>query len=96
MLDLADIRGVLERDREFAHGSLVDHDISELLQAPEDIVLDVRHVVLLADLQHDGGGLLVREHGEVRPQVVLDLVVQPPVHEIAKVSAYEGRGGGSK
>lgn len=41
VLDLADIGGVLECDRELAHGSLVDHDVRKLLQPPEDVVLDV-------------------------------------------------------
>ena len=49
--------------------------------------LDVRHAVLLADGFELGLALLVRQHGEGRPHVMLDLVVEPPVHEVVQVAA---------
>ena len=43
--------------------------------------------MLLADIPDERSGLLVAQHGEAGPKVVLDLVIEVSVHEITKVSA---------
>jgi len=55
-----DVRLVLEGDWELAHVLGAHHDFRELVQAPEHVVLDVRHPMLVADLFHQGLSALVR------------------------------------
>mmetsp|Transcript_504 Transcript_504/g.1447 ORF Transcript_504/g.1447 Transcript_504/m.1447 type:complete len:553 (+) Transcript_504:127-1785(+) len=71
--------------RKLAHRGGADHHVRRLLEAAEDGVLHVRHAVLLADGAQLGRRLLVREHRQLRPEVVLNLVVEPAVHEVVGV-----------
>jgi len=57
------------------------------VDSPEDVLLNVRDAVPVADLANLRGGLLVGEHGKVRPEVVLNLVVEPAVKEVVYVVA---------
>ena len=58
---------------ELTHRGIPYHDVDCLLEAPEDRVLDVWHAMLAADGLYQGRRLLVREHREVRPKVMLHL-----------------------
>mmetsp|Transcript_4025 Transcript_4025/g.8069 ORF Transcript_4025/g.8069 Transcript_4025/m.8069 type:complete len:430 (+) Transcript_4025:85-1374(+) len=69
------------------HAGVSNHYINGLLYPSKDILLDVRDAVLLTDSSHTWSGLLVSEHGEVGPQVVLNLVVEPAVEEVDNVIA---------
>ena len=71
--------------REPSHARGTGHDVNGLLQSDEDGLLDVRDAVLLANISDKGGSLLVAQHGKAGPKVVLDLIVEVSVHEIAKV-----------
>lgn len=73
--------------REPSHVGSTGHDINGLLQPDEDGLLHIGDTVLLADIPNERSGLLVAEHGEAGPKVVLNLVVEVAVHEIAKVGA---------
>mmetsp|Transcript_26639 Transcript_26639/g.57986 ORF Transcript_26639/g.57986 Transcript_26639/m.57986 type:complete len:477 (-) Transcript_26639:107-1537(-) len=75
------------------HASVAGHDVARLLEAEPHRLLHVGDAVPLARLLHPGHGLLVAEHGHVREHMVLDLVVEPPVHEVVRVA--QGPGGGA-
>mmetsp|Transcript_7829 Transcript_7829/g.32380 ORF Transcript_7829/g.32380 Transcript_7829/m.32380 type:complete len:656 (-) Transcript_7829:62-2029(-) len=83
----AEVGGVFELGRELAHRRVADHDVDELLEAPEDVLLDVRDAVLGAERLDERLRLLVGEHREVGPEVVFDLVVEPAVEEVVEVGA---------
>mmetsp|Transcript_12313 Transcript_12313/g.25909 ORF Transcript_12313/g.25909 Transcript_12313/m.25909 type:complete len:218 (-) Transcript_12313:852-1505(-) len=68
-------------------GGIAGHDVYRLLQANPDRLLRVRNAVLLAQRLHLRLRALVRESAELRPHVVLHLVVEPAVHEVVQVAA---------
>mmetsp|Transcript_7221 Transcript_7221/g.15815 ORF Transcript_7221/g.15815 Transcript_7221/m.15815 type:complete len:210 (-) Transcript_7221:945-1574(-) len=86
-LILDEVSLVLEVSGELAHRRVPNHDVDCLLESPEDRVLHIRHAVLLAERLDERLRLLVRERREVRPHVVLNLVVEPAMHEIVEVRA---------
>mmetsp|Transcript_50298 Transcript_50298/g.90388 ORF Transcript_50298/g.90388 Transcript_50298/m.90388 type:complete len:217 (-) Transcript_50298:1053-1703(-) len=72
-----------------AHGN-----VHGLFRANPNTFLDVWHSVRFTDLLERGLTLLVGQHGQIRPAVVLDLVVQPTVHEVVHVATCGKVGGG--
>lgn len=42
----------------------------------------------LANISHKWGALLVRPHGETRPHVMLDLVVEVSMEKVNKISTH--------
>ena len=74
-----------------AHRGGARHDVDGLLEAPEDVLLDVRHAVLGADGLDERRRLLVREHRQVGPEVVLHLVVEPAVEKVVQVAQRGAR-----
>mmetsp|Transcript_23169 Transcript_23169/g.65687 ORF Transcript_23169/g.65687 Transcript_23169/m.65687 type:complete len:298 (-) Transcript_23169:472-1365(-) len=81
------VRLTLVLQRVLPHLGAADGNIHGLLQPHKDVLLHVWHNVLLADRLQLRLALLVGAHGEVGPAVVLDLVVQPAVHEVVEVRA---------
>ena len=73
------------RHGEATHRRVPHRDVDRLLKAPEDVLLDIGDAVALADGLDEGLRLLVREHREIGPQVVLDLVVEPTMHEVDRI-----------
>ena len=64
---------MLVRAREDAHGRLPHHHVDRLPQARGHALLDEGDAVLRADRLEFRVGALVRERGEVRPEMMLDL-----------------------
>src|SRR6478609_6137965 len=58
------------------HAAVAHQDRPGLAEAPEYVLLDVRHAVALADLLQPRRRLPVFQQRQVGPQVVLDLVVE--------------------
>ena len=66
---------VFKSDGKLAHGGVADHDVDEFFEAIEDVVLDVGDVMFDTNSFDERLSFLVREHGEVGEDVVLDLVI---------------------
>ena len=63
------------------------HNVHCLFESGEDILLDIWYPVLLAYRLHERLTLLVTQHTETGPHVVLYLVVEVTVHEVIDVRA---------
>jgi len=74
--------------REATHVGGAGHNVNGLLEPPKHRVLDVGHPMLGADGADKRGCLLIAQHREVRPEVMLDLVVKPTMVEIDEVGAH--------
>eukprot|EP00962_Isochrysis_galbana_P058175 scaffold31044_cov112-Isochrysis_galbana.AAC.4 len=84
-LPLEAVRLLLPLGPKLAHRGCADHDVCRLLEPAEDAVLHIRHAVLGADGAELRCRLLVGEHRELRPKVVLNLVVEPAVHKVVGI-----------
>ncbi|KAK4045493.1 hypothetical protein OUZ56_033117 [Daphnia magna] len=76
---------------EDAHRGVPDDDVRHLLHAGEDVLLDVRDAVLRAESLHLRLKLLVAEHREIGPDVVLNLVIEVPLEEVDDIAGPLGR-----
>ena len=81
-----DVLLLLEGDGELAHSCGSHHDIRKLFQAPEDVLPHIGDPIFPANVLNKGLGLLVGQHGQVGPEVVLHLVVEESMHEVVQVS----------
>ena len=59
------------------HGAITNTDLEEFSKPLKDALLKVRKVVLATERLNLGLDLLVLRHGQVRNQMVLNLVIQP-------------------
>ena len=66
---------------------VADGDRHELLHAREDSLLPIWHTELLADRSNPRLDALVLTGRQIGEEVMLDLVVEKPVEEVANVSA---------
>lgn len=74
--------------REPLHAGRPRHDVYRLLESHKDILLDIWNTMLATDFSYLRGRLLVTQHGQAGPQVVLDLVVEVSVQKIDQVRAH--------
>ena len=79
------VRAVLVHGRILAHRFFPDHDVDQVHRALEDGLLDVGHAVLRTQRLDQRLGLLVGPHRQVRPQMMLHLVIQKPVEEVRNI-----------
>ena len=79
--------GLIALGGEHPHGGLSDHYVHCLAKAFKDVFLDVWNPVLFADGLELGCTFLVLKHGQIRPHMVLDLVVEPAMREINGIGA---------
>ena len=68
------------------HRSRAHDQVDGFAEADPDRLLDVLDAVARADLSHPGCRLLLAEQGEIRKEVMLDLVIEPAVHQVVYVS----------
>ena len=59
------------------HGAIADTDVEKFPEPFKDVLLKVRKVVLATEGLNLGLDLRVLRHGQVRNQMVLDLVIEP-------------------
>mmetsp|Transcript_18521 Transcript_18521/g.29262 ORF Transcript_18521/g.29262 Transcript_18521/m.29262 type:complete len:469 (-) Transcript_18521:160-1566(-) len=81
------VLGRLQRGVQPAHAAPADHHVRGLAHPLEHALLHVGHAVPGAQRAQARGPPLVRQHAQVRPHVVLDLVVEPAVGEVQRVVA---------
>jgi hypothetical protein len=80
------LRGLMRRGP-MLHGCFPYEHIQELAQANPDRFLNVRNAMALADFGHARLGSLVLQHGHVRPDMMLDLVIQKTVQVVIEITA---------
>ena len=69
------------------HVLQADTNLGRAPDALEDVFLDVRHTVLVTDGSDLRCHSLIRQHTQIGEHVVLDLIVEPPMHEVIGVAA---------
>lgn len=80
--------GVFVLGREPFHTGRADHDLYRLVDASKDVFLNVRDTVSGTDGAYERSRLLVTEHGQIRPQVVFNLVIQKSVQKVDQIRAH--------
>mmetsp|Transcript_12478 Transcript_12478/g.21159 ORF Transcript_12478/g.21159 Transcript_12478/m.21159 type:complete len:216 (-) Transcript_12478:772-1419(-) len=69
------------------HGACSHHYVGSLNGSLQNTLLNVRYPVLLADGTDLWGCLLVTQHGKVRPQMMLNLIVEESMKGVHQVIA---------
>lgn len=75
----------LQFDRKCYHITITHHYVNSLPKSLPNILLDIWHTMRITDFFELWGTTLVLEHRQIRPHVMLDLIVEPAVGEINQV-----------
>ena len=69
------------------HGCFPYEDVQEFAEANPDRFLNIRDTMTSADFGHARLGFSVLQHGHIRPDMMLDLIIQKPVQVVVQITA---------